>query len=143
MAEMLKLRTCLAVPDPDRKIRGWGRGGWSSRPLAKWGRGCWSLKKFFFRPFGPQFGPKIRGAPLLDPPLLGICKSRWRCFLRRETLFHLISLYPSVGTRRHTVRGWTSVSSRAGRSIPLCASCYTEKNRETLRPYEPCIFVRL
>ena len=35
----------LAVPDPDGEIRGWGRGGWSSRPLDKWGRGCWSEKK--------------------------------------------------------------------------------------------------
>ena len=83
----------LAVPDPDCEIRGWGRGGWSSTPLDKCGRGCWSPKKNFFPPFGPQFGPKIRVAPRLEPPLLGICKSRLRCFLRRETLFHQLSLF--------------------------------------------------
>ena len=95
MAEKFKTAN-LAVPDADREIRGWGTGGWSSTPLDKCGRGCWSPKKNFFRPFGPQLGPKIRVAPRLDPPLLGICKSRLRCFLRRETLFHLIFLHPSV-----------------------------------------------
>ena len=50
-----------------------GGGGWSSR---KWdeGGGRRSLKNFF-RPFGPQFGLKIRGAPgprapPLDLPLI-------------------------------------------------------------------------
>ena len=36
------------MPDPDREIRG---GGW----------GGTGLKNNFFRPFGPQFGLKIRG----------------------------------------------------------------------------------
>ena len=50
--------------------KGWGGGG-SSRPWDKGGGG--GLKKIF-RPFGPQFGPKIRGgggaAPPLDLPTL-------------------------------------------------------------------------
>ena len=32
-------------------------------------RGGTDLKKNFFRPLRPQFGLKIEGAPLLDPPL--------------------------------------------------------------------------
>ena len=38
-----------------------------SRPWGKGGGG--GLQKLFFRPFGPPFGLKIRGAPPLDPPL--------------------------------------------------------------------------
>ena len=67
------------MPDPDLQIRGgvgWGGGGgWSSRPLDKGGGA--GLQKKFFRPFGSQFGLKIRGwpsppdpPPRLDPPLL-------------------------------------------------------------------------
>ena len=64
--------TALAVPSPDLEIR--EGGGRSSRPLDK-GGGEPSLPKKFCRPFGPQFGLKIRGegrgprAPPLDPPL--------------------------------------------------------------------------
>ena len=72
----------LAVPDPDRDIRGWGRGGWSSKPLDRCGRGC----------FGPQFGPKIRVTPPLDPPLLGVRKSRLRVSLD-EKLCSTLSLF--------------------------------------------------
>ena len=55
----------ISVPDPDLEISGVGR---SSRPLdkGKWREGGWS-PKFFFRPFGPQFGLKITeggGGPL-------------------------------------------------------------------------------
>ena len=39
----------MAGTDPDLEIR--GGGGWGGLP------------KKFFGPFGPQFGPKIRGAP--------------------------------------------------------------------------------
>ena len=46
------------VADPDLQIR----GARSSRP---WDKGC-GLQKDFFRPFGPQFGLKIRGGP--SPP---------------------------------------------------------------------------
>ena len=55
--------------------RPWDKGGGgerSSRPLDKGGPG---RPKNFFRPFGPQFGPKLRGggqpprAQPLDPPL--------------------------------------------------------------------------
>ena len=55
------------MPDPDLEIRGGGGWGRSSRPLDKRGDG---LPKSFFRPFGPQFGPKIWEG--LDPPLPGI-----------------------------------------------------------------------
>ena len=55
-----------AVPDPDLEIK--GGGGRSSRPLDK---GETGLPKKFFRPSGPQFGPKVRGAgtPPPAPPL--------------------------------------------------------------------------
>ena len=53
------------MPDPEPEIRwGGGVGGRSSRPLDK-GRGGAVWKKFF-RPFGPQFDPKIGGGP--GPP---------------------------------------------------------------------------
>ena len=44
------------MPDPDLEKR--GGGGCSSRPGEK-GRGA-PVTKIFFRPFGPQFGLKIR-----------------------------------------------------------------------------------
>ena len=49
-------------PDPDLEIRGGGR---SSRPLDKrrGGGGGGDRQKKFFRPFGPQFGLKIKGGP--------------------------------------------------------------------------------
>ena len=62
------------VADPDLQIG--GRGGGHPDPEI---RGKPGLKKFFFRPYGPQFGLKIRGgggwgggppwAPPLDLPL--------------------------------------------------------------------------
>ena len=59
------------MPDPDLENRGGGGGG-PSRPLEK----ARSPPPNFFRPFGPQFGLKIRGvgggggrAHPLDPPL--------------------------------------------------------------------------
>ena len=56
---------CYTVPDPDLELRGAGRGGArSSRPLDKGEMG--PVSKKFFRPFGPQFGLKIRGGP--GPP---------------------------------------------------------------------------
>ena len=59
------------VADPDLRY-GCGGGG-HPHPET---RGAPGLKKIFFRPFGPQFGLKLRGearaslAPPLDPPLL-------------------------------------------------------------------------
>ena len=50
---------------PSDKREGEGGGG-SSHPDPGIKGGC--LKKNFFRPFGPQFGVKIRGDPPLDPP---------------------------------------------------------------------------
>ena len=49
-----------AVPDPDLEIGG------SSR------RAGGAVSKKFVRPFGPQFGQKIRGARPVDPPLPGL-----------------------------------------------------------------------
>ena len=47
-----------ASVDPDLPIRG-GGGGRSSRPRDYWSGAV--EKKNFFRPLGPQFGPKIPG----------------------------------------------------------------------------------
>ena len=44
-----------------------GRDGQSSRPKDK-GAGGGGLPKNFFRPFGPHFGPKIRGGRALWAP---------------------------------------------------------------------------
>ena len=57
----------LALPDADLEIRDWGQ---SSKPLEKGGGGGGGLQKTpknFFRPFGPQFGLKIRGNPGPSP----------------------------------------------------------------------------
>ena len=58
------------MADPELWIRGRGRGsrGGSSHPDPKIKRGG-GLEKNFSRPFGPQFGLKIRGDPSLNPPL--------------------------------------------------------------------------
>ena len=49
------------MADSDPEVSGWGGGGFAVS------------KKKFVRPFGPQFGLKIKGggrvAPTLDPPL--------------------------------------------------------------------------
>ena len=50
-----------------RRSRGAGGGGVGYPDPEIRGRG--SVSKFFFRPFGPQFGLKIREAPSPDPPL--------------------------------------------------------------------------
>ena len=47
----------VAVADPDLQIRGRGGGGWPSPPCDTGGGGCLN---FFFLPFEPQFGLKIR-----------------------------------------------------------------------------------
>ena len=56
-----------AMADPDLQIRvGVGVGGHPDRVI----RGTQFQKKKFFRPFGPQFGLKIRTrVRLLDPPM--------------------------------------------------------------------------
>ena len=89
----MKILLLLSVPDPDLGIRG-GGGGWSSRPLDEGGGG---LQKQFFRPFGPQFGLKIRGreggarAPPLDLLLImDIDKSHNRT--ERDTPSHAFGI---------------------------------------------------
>ena len=44
------------MADPDLQIKGWG-GGAVIQTLSRGGGG---LKNFFFRPFGPQVGLRIR-----------------------------------------------------------------------------------
>ena len=46
------------MADPELQIRGWG-GGTVIQTLRKGGEAV--SKKKFFRPFGPQFGVKVRG----------------------------------------------------------------------------------
>ena len=48
-------------------------------------------KKNFFRPFRPQFGLKIRGAPPLDLPLLSLSKS---CFDYYNINYLFLIIYP-------------------------------------------------
>ena len=67
-AVILSFKNCFStVPDPDLEIG--GEGGGHPDPLKKGGGGGGGLQKIFYRPFGPQFGLKIRGAcPLAPPP---------------------------------------------------------------------------
>ena len=55
-----------AVADPDLQIR---KEGDHRHPEIRKEPG---LNKFFFLPFGPQFGLKVRGALPLDPPLTDV-----------------------------------------------------------------------
>ena len=55
-----------SVPDPHLEIRGGGGGGLVIQTL-RWRRGRPPIN--FFRPFGPQFGLKIRCGPGLPRPL--------------------------------------------------------------------------
>ena len=57
--------------DPDLYLLGGGGGGGVPDPeiSREGGWGLVSKRLFLLRPFGPQFGLKIRRAPPLDPPL--------------------------------------------------------------------------
>ena len=82
----------LAVPDTDLDIREWGQ---SSRPLEKGdGGGGWvrspKISENFFRPFGPQFGLKIKANPGLPGPFPGSVTFLLFFF------FHCRSLVPLV-----------------------------------------------
>ena len=52
--------TPKSVPDPDLEIRRGEGGGGGGNPHPEI-RGRSPVSKIFFRPFGPQFGLKIRG----------------------------------------------------------------------------------
>ena len=66
----------MPVADPDLQKRGLG-GGHPDPEIRKGGL------NFFFRPFGPQFGLKIRARALpLDPPL----NAPMRGFILRKSL---------------------------------------------------------
>ena len=85
----------LAVPDTDLEIREWGQ---SSRPLEKGEGGVgWvrspKISKKFFRPFGPQFGLKIRANPGPPGPFPGSVT-----FL---LFFFLLSLIGTLGGGEH------------------------------------------
>ena len=77
-----------SVADPDLQIR--GRGG---HPDPEIKGGGWSQKNLF-RPFGPQFGLKIRGAA--GPPGTSPGSAIGHC--RREDLafFPLRSFFPTT-----------------------------------------------
>ena len=62
------------MADPDPQISGGGGGGGGAGHPDPETSGGGGLQKIFFRPLGPRFGLKIRGAratraPPLDPPL--------------------------------------------------------------------------
>ena len=60
-----------------------GGRGCSSRPWDRRERGGWSQKHFFFRPFGPQFGLRIRWGGLCPPgpsPGYPLPKQIYYCF---------------------------------------------------------------
>ena len=82
-------KALYSVPDPDLEIRvcvcvgggggggqhnpdNRGGGGGGSRPLDKVGAGG-GLQKIFFRPFGLQFGLKIRGGGAILPSPEQLC----------------------------------------------------------------------
>ena len=66
---------CQPVVDPDLQITGGGRGRGRGRdpdPEIR-GGGVGGLHKQFFRPFGPQFGLKLRGGGAL--PWIPYCRT--------------------------------------------------------------------
>ena len=114
--EILKVNKPAA--DSDLQIRG---GGGSSRP---WDKGRGGLKKHFFRPFGPHFDLKIRGArdprdPPLNPPLqtAGLTsheknrKTRKRLVIFKFTFqfSNVESVYSLLSFNRHLYKTDTSV----------------------------------
>ena len=68
-------KALYSVPDPDLEIRVCvcvGGGGGATRPLDKGGGGG-GRQKIFFRPFGLQFGLKIRGGGAILPSPEQLC----------------------------------------------------------------------
>ena len=110
------LRKAFSVPDPHLEIRGWGGGdGRGGHPNHEITRGAGIQKKRFFRPFGPQFGLKIRGngTPPLDPPLdwftvTRICE-RWRKFIVYEPITNESSSRAGVRMLRGELAGFSLV----------------------------------
>ena len=66
------------MANPDLQIRGEGRG--SGHPDHKI-RGWPGLKKFFFWPFGPHFGLKIRGGGPPGPSPRSATEIQFRAYL--------------------------------------------------------------
>ena len=66
-------RLSRTVADPDLQIGGGGGGG--VHPDPEIGGGARPPKTFFFRPFGPHFGRKIRGGRAPGP--LSWIRHRW------------------------------------------------------------------
>ena len=68
-------KALYSVPDPDLEIRVCvcvGGGGGASRPVDMGGAGG-GRPKIFFRPFGLQFGLKIRGGGAILPSPEQLC----------------------------------------------------------------------
>ena len=77
-----------AMADPDPQLSG---GRWGGRFGAviqnlRWGDG---LKNNFFRPFGPQFGLKTRGAE--DPLDLPVCMYQKHLDFTSQLQYHCVS----------------------------------------------------
>ena len=111
------------MADSDLKIRGWVGGG-GSHPEG----GGPVTQKIFFRPFGPQFGLKLRGAPPLDPPLQSYPLSNTERALSKVILdseFHgMDSRFQVLGFVFFVSGTWISVSKaenldRASTKIPV------------------------
>ena len=118
------------MADPDLKIRGLGGGGGGrgGHPDPEI-RGRPGHKKIFFRPFGPQFGLKLRGSPPpRDPPLQSYPLSnteRAPCKVILDSEFHgMDSRFQVLGFVFFVSGTWISVSKaenldRASTKIPV------------------------
>ena len=79
------------------------------------------LSKCFFRPFGPQFGPKVRGgalaprAPPLDLPLVYLGERRYRgqtSLISKETQRHSNTSHTSTDPNSEWLGNHASVTRR-------------------------------
>ena len=96
------------MADPDLQIREGGR--WSSRP---WDKGGPRPSQFFFRPFGPHFGLKIRGegGPPRPLPWIRHCsETEYKCQLESVQLSYKVRLLKGALSRWSTFFCWQSQS---------------------------------
>ena len=100
------------MADPDLQIRGKGGGGHPD-PEIRGGGG--SFLKNVFRPFGPQFGPKIRGGPGPPGPFPGSA-SEIDVFSPQAKDLRIMRIQYSEGINFDWLDGWrcwTLVSKNA------------------------------